>query len=169
MAHGSIRLFMGWLVGLAVLLLIAAPAYASAVSTGNADAITSSGARLNGLLDPSVGGFTWFFQYGTSSDLSSAATSTAPQTASISVGDLDAVSQLVSGLKPGYTYYYRVVLETPAGTGVTAAELFGDTDQFTTVAQALLVKRSSRIFHSTVSFPLRCLGEAGRHAPPSCG
>ncbi len=161
---------MGWLVGLAVLLLSAAPAYASAVSTGNADAITSSGARLNGLLDPSVGGFTWFFQYGTSSDLSSAATSTAPQTESISVGDLDAVSQLVSGLKPGYTYYYRVVLETPAGAGVTAAELFGDADQFPTGAQALPWSSGAPASFTARSVS-RCAAWArrGRHAPPSCG
>jgi hypothetical protein len=163
MDRGRIRASVGWLVTIAVLLFSAASARADLLTTANATGITSTSARLNGLVDPSGTGSSWFFQYSTSSDMR-AASATGSQAAD---SGLTAVSQLISQLAPSTTYYFRIVLVPAAGPSGTVANELGTVSQFATAAAhnfgvMSLGKRMLSVSRGgIVTIPLRCRGQAG--------
>lgn len=86
-------------------MAVAQPAYADLVATtGPATSVTSTSATLHGVsltLNPSS---SWGFQYGASSAYSSATNGTA-----IGAG-LTALEAIVTGLSPGTTYHFRLVV-----------------------------------------------------------
>jgi hypothetical protein len=84
------------------------------VTTLAASPITSSGATLNGTVNPNGSSTNAWFEYGTSPTLSSY-----DSTTSQSVGSgTNAVSfnQPISNLSPSTTYYYRIAASNDAGT-----------------------------------------------------
>lgn len=162
MDRGRIRASVGWLVTIAVLAFSAATARADLITTANATAITSSSARLNGLVDPTATGSSWFFQYSTSSGMS-APSATGSQAAD---SGLTAVSQVISHLAASTTYYFRIVLvPAPAPSGPVANEL-GTVSQFATAPAhsfgvVSLSKRMLGVSRGMVTIPMRCRGQAG--------
>ena len=99
----------------AVLALSAAAAAAAGeptVSTGNATAITSTSATVNGTVNPEGQATTYYFEYGTT-------TSYGSQTATADAGSGTAslaVSAQLASLTPDTTYHYRLVATNPSGT-----------------------------------------------------
>jgi hypothetical protein len=97
------------------------------VSTGGADAITVSSARVSGSVNANGRGTVAWFEYGTSTSLGSR------------TGDLDAgfatrsarIDAQLGGLQPGTRYYYRLVARSDAATAA------GSTRSFTTSAGPL--------------------------------
>ncbi len=84
------------------------------VSTASATSITSSSATLNGTVNPGGSSTTAYFEWGTSSSLSSVSSTTAQ---SIGSGtSAVSVSANLSSLTPSMTYYYRIVGINTAGT-----------------------------------------------------
>lgn len=110
------------------LALCALPAPAGAVadtaaSTGPASAVSATTAILNGTADAPDTSATYSFEYGTSPKLGQHTNVTA-----VGAGPTPAGAQL-TGLTPGTTYYFRLVL-TPSSYGNTYAP--GETLRFTT-------------------------------------
>ena len=102
---------------------------APSVSTGGADTITVSSARVNGAVDPQGRGTVAWFEYGTTAALGS-------RTGEIDAGFATRATRhyaQLTGLQPGTRYHYRVVARSDAGT--TA----GATRAFTTSAGPLVV------------------------------
>lgn len=90
------------------------PAVAPTVTTTAASSVTSTGAKLNGTVNPNASATTAYFEWGTSSTLPTSST-----TSSQTVGSGTApasVSANLTGLTPGTTYYFRVVAQNNAGT-----------------------------------------------------
>lgn len=101
---------------LGVVAALAAPAAMAATepvaSTGNATAITSTSAMLNGTVNAEGQATTYTFEYGTT-------TSYGSQTATTSAGSGSAdvkVSAPVASLAPNTTYHYRLVATNASGT-----------------------------------------------------
>lgn len=82
------------------------------VQTLAASSVTSSGAVLNGSVDPNGGGATTYFEYGTSTSYGEVTTQTGIGTAPQS--DFQAT---ISGLNPSTTYHYRI--NAVNGGGIT--------------------------------------------------
>lgn len=83
-------------------------------STGSASGVTSTGAKLQGSVNPEEGLTKYFFQYGKTTAYGSK-----QPAAEVSLGYGNtsiAVSQSVSGLSPSTLYHYRVVATSPEGT-----------------------------------------------------
>lgn len=97
---------------------------APAVTTNAARGVTSSGATLNGSVDPGAQAATYKFDYGTTtgygSSVPSPARSAGPGTSAVNE------SATVTGLRPGTTYHYRI--EATNATGTT----YGSDQTFTT-------------------------------------
>ncbi len=101
--HGDIQVFETNVTG------------AAGVTTEAATAITSSGATLNGSVNPEGSATTVTFVYGTSPSLSGGTTTTSPQ--SIGAGTTAvSVSQALTGLTAGTTYYFEVKATNGIGT-----------------------------------------------------
>ncbi len=108
---------------------------APTVSTGGADAITVSSARVSGSVNPQGRGAVAWFEYGPTTALGSR------------TGDQDAgfgtratsVSAQITGLQPGTRYYYRAGARSDAGTAV------GQTRSFTTTAGPLVVTGPAQV------------------------
>jgi hypothetical protein len=83
-----------------------------AAVTGNASAVASTSATLNGTVDPSGRATTWYFEYGTSTGYG---TKTPVKDAGSAAG-VTSVSAPVTGLKTGQTYHFRLVATSDAGT-----------------------------------------------------
>lgn len=84
------------------------------VTTLNASSVTTTSATLNGSVNPNGSATTAWFEWGTSSTLS-----TYTQTPSQSIGSgttSQPVSASLSGLIPNTTYYYRAAASNAAGT-----------------------------------------------------
>jgi hypothetical protein len=82
-----------------------------------ASAITSTGATVNAVVDTRGAVGSYYFQYSTASnDLSSDSSSKTLTASSDSVG----VNAVLTGLKASTKYYYRVVVSTKGGEGVSA-------------------------------------------------
>jgi phosphodiesterase/alkaline phosphatase D-like protein len=77
---------------------------ANPATTGGVTDLTSTSAALNGVADPSSNDSSWYFQYGTS-------TSYGQSTKATSIGSgSHAVKAPITGLTPGQTYHYRLVV-----------------------------------------------------------
>jgi hypothetical protein len=158
---------------------LAVPALAAAstlVSTGDATSVTTVTADLNGVVDTSVKGSEWLFQYGLSSGLGTGATSTPAVKAA---AGLDAVERQLTGLVPGDTYFWRVVLRTPTAKGFDST--YGKTAKLTTLATtggstkpyaiapskqnsagvARITNRSARVKDGRVPVRISCTGAHG--------
>lgn len=103
-------------VGACMLVGFIAPAALAAsepvVSTGDATAITSTSAKLNGTVNPEGEATSFYFQYGTT-------TSYGSQTATSPVGSATAsvsVAAPISSLTPDTAYHYRLVARNASGT-----------------------------------------------------
>ena len=99
----------------AVLGLSAAAAAAPGeptVSTGNATAITSTSATVNGTVNPEGLPTTYHFEYGTTTSYGS---QTATADAGSGTASVAVPAQLAS-LTPDTTYHYRLVATNPSGT-----------------------------------------------------
>ena len=108
---------------------------APSVSTGGADSVTVSSARVSGSVNPQGRGTVAWFEYGTTTALGSR------------TGDQDAgfgtratrLFGTLAGLQPGTRYYYRVAARSDAGT--TA----GQTRSFSTSAGPLVVTGPAQV------------------------
>jgi len=88
--------------------------YYATVVTQNATSITANSAILNGTIDPNGHTTTAWFEYGTSSNLS-----TVNETIHVNQGgsyNASALAQSISGLIPSTTYYFRAVANNTYGT-----------------------------------------------------
>lgn len=104
---------------------------APAVTTNAASGVTSSGATLNGTVNPEGDATTYQFEYGTSTSYGS----TAPASPGSAGSGTTAVNEsaAVSGLSPSTTYHYR--LDATNSTGTTD----GGDQTFTTNAAGAVV------------------------------
>jgi hypothetical protein len=111
-----------------------AAAQAPAVVTSAASGITSSGATLNGTVNPEGQATTWQYQYGTTTAYGSAA----PASPGSAGSGTSAVSepQAVTGLSPSTTYHYRLTATNATGT------TNGSDQQFTTASPGITVTAS---------------------------
>ncbi len=81
------------------------------VSTGSAQDVTSDSAILRGIVNANLTSTTAWFEYGTTSR--SYTNTTSKQ--SVTVAADTPLSAKISGLKPGTTYYYRIVAQNDVG------------------------------------------------------
>lgn len=114
------------LVGLLSIAVALAPSALAAATptTGAVTNLTPTSADLNGTVAASQDGTNWFFQYGTSLDYGQM---TATQ--QVSSGTTP-VSAQITGLMPGTTYHYRLVVNE----GAYSPDTFGADQTFTTPA-----------------------------------
>jgi hypothetical protein len=83
-------------------------------TTGAATSITTTGATLNGTVNPERSPTTYYFQYGTTTSYGSKVPASA---ADVGSGhEAIAVSQSISSLTSGTTYHYRLVATNSEGT-----------------------------------------------------
>ena len=107
----------------------AAPKTPPRVSSISHSDVTTTSAKLNASINPNGTATSYQFQYADNSGFSN---STTVPSASGSVGSGTgnvAVSQQISGLTPGKTYYYRVAAASTAGSDLSS------TQSFTTISQ----------------------------------
>lgn len=81
-------------------------------STGPAESVSASAAKLTGTVNPNAQATSYRFDYGTST---SYGTSTPSQSAGAGSSNRS-VTATIHGLKPGRTYHYRLLATSPAGT-----------------------------------------------------
>jgi hypothetical protein len=106
------RLFIA---AFAASLLITASAQAAVptVTTGNANTITQTGAKLHGTVKPNNEATTWHFEVGTTT----AYGTNTPEQGPIAPGSGNtAVQADVGSLAPGTVYHYRLVATNPSGS-----------------------------------------------------
>jgi hypothetical protein len=107
-------LLIGSLAVIAVVpatLATAAPP-APTVITGIATGVTSSGATLQGTVNPQGQATTYSFQYGPSTTYGSQTTAVGAGSGTADV----AATAAITGLASGTTYHYRLVAQSPGGT-----------------------------------------------------
>ncbi len=100
------------------------------VSTNPASGITTSGAALNGRINPNGTSTSYYFQWGTSTSYGS---NTLTQSAGSGTNDVNA-SAPINGLIPNTTYHYRLATTSSAGN------TYGGDQAFKTLAAPLLKK-----------------------------
>src|SRR3954451_20172322 len=102
------------IAALAASLLITASAQAAVptVTTGNANTITQTSAKLNGTVKPNNEATTYHFEFGTTT----AYGTNSPEAGPIAPGSGNtAVSADIGSLAPGTVYHYRLVATNPSG------------------------------------------------------
>ncbi|MFL5895886.1 MAG: hypothetical protein ACJ76Z_12345 [Thermoleophilaceae bacterium] len=99
----------------AALLLITASAHAGVptATTGGANTITQTSAKLTGSVKPNKENTTWHFEYGPTTAYG---TSTPEQGPVVAGAGNTNVSADVGGLTAGTTYHYRLVATNPSGS-----------------------------------------------------
>jgi len=97
---------------------------APSATTGSASNVTSSGATLNGTVNPRDLSTTYYFEYGTTTNYGS----TTPETPAGSGSRGVAVSAVLSGLSSGTTYDFQLVATNSKGTA------YGGNATFTTTS-----------------------------------
>src|SRR3954463_15154330 len=103
------------IAALAASLLITASAQAAVptVTTGNANSITQSSAKLNGTVKPNNEATTYHFEFGTTT----AYGTNSPEAGPIAPGSGNTnVSADIGSLAPGTVYHYRLVATNPSGS-----------------------------------------------------
>jgi hypothetical protein len=132
-------------------------------TTGGATFISSTAATLNGTVDTTYSDSAWAFQYGTTTNYGR---TTGPQAVGAGV---TAVAKRVSGLQPGTTYHFRLVVQQGYPSGGYA---LGDDISFTTQSaggggggttygRASLTSRTIPVRHKVGSISMRCSGPTG--------
>ena len=127
---------------------------AAAVTTEPATAITASGATLNGSVNPEGSATTVTFVYGTNSSLSSGTTTTS--TKSIGAGTTAvSVSQALTGLTDGTTYYFEVTATNGLGTTTGSIQSFvattASTPPVAATEAATAITTSGATFNASVN------------------
>jgi CSLREA domain-containing protein len=121
-------------------------------TTGAASGVTFGAAMLNGTVDPSARETTAVFQYGTTASYGS---TVELGIAGSGVGSVPA-SALLTGLRQGVTYHYRLVATNAEGTTTGADQTFTTLDKIKPVMSLLRVLPG--LFHrtkgATLSFKL---------------
>jgi hypothetical protein len=82
-------------------------------TTGNANNVTQTSAKLNGTLKPNNEATTWHFEYGTTTAYG---TNTAEQGPVAAGSGNTAVASDIGALSPGTAYHYRLVATNPSGS-----------------------------------------------------
>ncbi len=123
-------------------------AAAPLVTTTAANAITSTGATLNGSANPNVSATTGWFRYDTTSpgacdDVFGTRAPAAGGTSLGSGSSAVAYSQAVTGLTPATTYYYCAIAQNAVGTS------FGAVLSFTTAATPAVTTAAATAITST--------------------
>jgi len=113
-----------------------------AATTSAATAVTSSGATLNGTVNPNGRPTTYLFEYGTTT----AYGSKTAQNSAGSVASPVAVAATISGLQAGQTYHFRLDATSDAGTTNGADLSF--TAGATTAAPAVITKPATNVTSS---------------------
>jgi hypothetical protein len=133
------------LLGLGATALPAAAASLPTAVTGPVSAVSYTSATFSGNANPNGLASTWYFQYGTSTSygIDSPAHSGGSGTATFGV------SEPVSGLTPGTTYHFRLVVKSSAGTSV------GGDQSFKTAIESPSVTLSSPTSVTDTSFTVR--------------
>ncbi len=114
---------------------------APTVSTGGADSLTPSSARVSGRVDPRGRGTVAWFEYGTTDRLGN-------RTGDINAGFARGASThraTIGGLQPGTTYRYRIVARSDAGT------TYGQIRSFRTTAGPLATTGAATLNGLTVT------------------
>lgn len=114
---------------------------APSVTTAAASSVSTTGARLNGRVDPNGRSTTWHFDYGTSAGYGA---STPSHGAGSGTGTTS-VSASLSGLVPGTTYHFRLVASNSSGTSAGADQTF------TTVATPVVATGSAGVGVTTAT------------------
>ncbi|MBV8954480.1 MAG: hypothetical protein JO179_10100 [Solirubrobacterales bacterium] len=117
---------LGTLVALAASSLIfvsVAAAASPAVSTGNASAITNTGATVSGTVNPNGLSTQYAFQYGPSNRFGFQTTLTLAGSGT----STDSVSSTIGSLQSGTTYYYRIIAINSDGTTTGGTHTFKTT------------------------------------------
>lgn len=130
------------------------PPPGAVATTGDATSVTRHSAILNGVVD-SNSNSTYFFQYGRTR-----AYGKATPTMAVGAG-LSAVSSKIKGLKPGTTYYFRLIVYQ--GGDPSQVERGGN-HAFTSKPRPPRASlRSTRLNarHGILTIPLRCSGPRG--------
>jgi hypothetical protein len=158
--------------GAAAALIAAAPAQAATSTTnGGATSVTATSATLNGSLQVTYPDSAWAFQYGTTT-----AYGKVTQAQIVQPGSSYAVSIKVSGLTPGTTYHFRLVVyqETTTTSDFSASQdrsfqtLTGGQQPVTTspstgthpaYGTAALRSRSLAVRRGNLEVQLRCVGK----------
>ena len=131
------------------------PPFGAVATTGDATSITRTSALLSGVVDTSMPGTTFFFQYGTTT-----AFGKRTHTKSVATG-LSAVSSRIRGLRPGTRYYFRLVVYQGGSATLVA---YGGSHTFRTKPPAPRVSVRSRrltVHHRVTSIPMSCTGPHG--------
>lgn len=117
---GVMRLFIA---ALAASLLITASAQAAvpAATTGNANNVTQTSAKLNGSVKPNNEATTYHFEFGTTTAYGTNTPEAGPIAAGAGTTD---VSADIGSLAPGTVYHYRLVATNPSGTSVGKDKTF---------------------------------------------
>lgn len=95
-------------------------AIAPVAITGTATSVTSSNATLNASINPGYASTTWYFRYGTTTNYGSFTVTNTLGAGSNAVS----VSNVLSGLNPGGTYYYQIVAANDVGTNAGSQSNF---------------------------------------------
>jgi phosphodiesterase/alkaline phosphatase D-like protein len=104
------RRWIALVTGMVATSGVVAPALAASpmvVSTGNATSVTMSGADLNGIVNIEGQHSQWLFEYTAQAGFKRGVKVTPAVAAGVG---LRLVERRVTGLKPGTTYYWRVVV-----------------------------------------------------------
>ena len=104
--------------GVGATILLAEPAWAPPkkplVTTGAASLVTSSGARLNGTVNPKGSATTYRFDYGPTTAYGTSTPNVSAGSGSTAV----AVSAAISGLSSGTLYHFRIQATNAGGTSL---------------------------------------------------
>jgi len=86
------------------------------VTTGNASAVTSSGATLHGTVNPNLADTKYWFEYSTNSLLGQVLLQSSDPVNVGAGGAVVPIDKFVTGLNSGTNYYFRLVAENSMGT-----------------------------------------------------
>jgi hypothetical protein len=143
-----------FIAALAASLLITASAQAAVptATTGNANAITQTTARLHGAVKPNGQNTTWHFEFGTTTAYGTATPEQGPVVAGS--GNANVVAD-IGALAPGTIYHYRLVATNVSGS------IPGRDRTFTTrSAVALNASSTSTLFNRNVTLTGQVFGSA---------
>lgn len=143
-----------FIAALAASLLISASAQAAVptVTTGNANSVTQTSAKLHGTVKPNNEATTWHFEYGTTT----AYGTNTPEQGPIAAGSGNTnVAADATGLAPGTVYHYRLVATNPSGS------IPGKDRTFTTrSAVALSTNKFTGTFNENITLSGQVFGTA---------
>ncbi len=132
-------------------------------TTGDATSVTTTSATLNGVANPRSADSEWSFQYGPSKSYGRVT-----RVETIGTG-VHAVTKTITGLKPGTTYHFRLVVNEgsyPSTTELGADHTFrtksssGPPPPKKKYGRASLVGRRLKVHRGKVAITFRCRGAA---------